>query len=76
MAIGINPDAYVWVIDPQAGTAYPAPKDSPLIKADPERYEVDTKHPVTDHRGALLDTKPVGPKADPKIKPAAAGKEN
>ena len=76
MAIGYSPDGFVWVIDRISNQAYPIAKDHFDLKANPDRYEVDTKHPVVDHRGVLLVAKPVEPKADPKLKPAAAGKEN
>lgn len=75
MASGYAPDGFVWVIDRTAGLAYPIAKDHFDLKKHPDRYQVDTKHPVVDHNGVLLPAKPVD--ATPKSsKPAAAGKEN
>ena len=76
MASGYDGSDRVWVVDRIAGRAYPIHRD--LIALDPQRYEVDEDHPVLDHRGVLLEGKPVEQKgAEPKtIKPAAAGKES
>ena len=75
MASGYSPDNFVWVIDRTANLAYPIDREHFDLTANPDRYEVDPKHPVTDHRGVLLEAKQVDPKTTTK-KPAAAGKEN
>ena len=63
--------------DRAAGQAYPIAKDHFDLTANPDRYELDRKHPVVDDRGVLLPAKPVEDKT-PKTttKPAAAGKES
>ena len=77
MASGYSPDGFVWAIDRVAGQAYPIAVAHFDLTANPDRYELDRKHPVVDDRGVLLPAKPVEVKA-PKttIKPAAAGKES
>ena len=77
MASGYSPDGFAWAIDRVAGQAYPIAVDHFDLKANPDRYELDHKHPVVDHAGVLLPAKPVEDKT-PKttIKPAAAGKES
>ena len=77
MASGYSPDGFVWVVDRAAGQAYPIAKDHFDLTANPDRYDLDHKHPVVDDRGVLLPAKPVEDKA-PKTtnKPAAAGKES
>ena len=60
-ASGYSPDGFVWAIDRFAHRAGPVHRD--LIKAFPDRYEVDEKHEVVDARGFLLPSKPVEPKA-------------
>lgn len=73
MASGYDGSDRVWVQDRIAGRAYPIHRD--LIDLDPQRYEVDEEHPVLDHNGILLEGKPITIKgAEPKTKPAAAGK--
>lgn len=78
MASGYSPDGFVWVVDRVAGQAYPIAKDHFDLIANPDRYELDRKHPVVDGRGVLLPAKPVGDKAPQTtiIKPAVAGKES
>lgn len=77
MASGYSPDGFVWAIDRVAGQAYPIAVDHFDLKANPDRYELDHKHPVVDDRGVLLPAKPVENKT-PKttIEPAAAGEES
>ena len=60
-APGYTPERLVWAIDRLAHRAGPVHRD--LIKAFPDRYEVDEKHEVVDARGFLLPSKPVEPKA-------------
>lgn len=57
MASGYDGSDRVWVTDRVAGRAYPIHRD--LIALDPKRYEVDEDHPVLDHRGVLLEGKPI-----------------
>ena len=76
MASGYSPDGFVWVTDRAAGQAYPIAKDHFDLTANPDRYELDHKHPVVDDRGVLLPAKPVEAPKTTTIKPAAAGKEN
>ena len=77
MASGYSPDGFVWAIDRVAGQAYPIAVDHFDLKANPDRYDLDHKHPVVDDRGVLLPAKPVENKT-PKttIEPAAAGEES
>ena len=77
MASGYSPDGFVWAIDRIAGQAYPIAVDHFDLKANPDRYDLDHKHPVVDDRGVLLPAKPVENKT-PKttIEPAAAGEES
>ena len=75
MASGYSPDGFVWVTDRAAGQAYPIAKDHFDLTANPDRYELDHKHPVVDGRGVLLPAKPVEAPKTTTIKPAAAGKE-
>lgn len=77
MASGYSPDGFVWAIDRVAGQAYPIAVDHFDLTANPDRYELDRKHPVVDDRGVLLPAKAVEDKT-PKTttKPAAAGKES
>ena len=63
MASGYSPDGFVWAIDRVAGQAYPIAVDHFDLKANPDRYELDHKHPVVDDRGVLLAPKPIEPKA-------------
>ena len=77
MASGYSPDGFVWAIDRVAGQAYPIAVDHFDLTANPDRYELDRKHPVVDDRGVLLPAKAAEDKT-PKTttKPAAAGKES
>ena len=63
MASGYDGRDRVWVVDRKAVRAYPIHRH--LIALDPQRYEVDEDHPVLDHRGVLLEGKPITPKGDP-----------
>ena len=77
MASGYSPDGFVWVTDRAAGQAYPIAKGHFDLTANPDRYELDHKHPVVDDRGVLLPAKPVEDKAlETTNNPAAAGKES
>ena len=58
MAIGYTAEKFVWAVDRAARTAYPVHRD--LVAHDPDRFDVDERHPVTDERGMLLPSKPVG----------------
>lgn len=64
MAIGYTAEKFVWAVDRAARTAYPVHRD--LVALDPDRFTVDEKHPVTDERGMLLPSKPVGTQTPPK----------
>ena len=76
MASGYSPDGFVWAIDRVAGQAYPIAVDHFDLTANPDRYELDHKHPVVDHAGVLLPAKPVEAPKTTSNKPAAAGKES
>ena len=78
MASGYSPDGFVWAIDRVAGQAYPIAVDHFDLTANPDRYEIDHKHPVVDARGVLLGAKPIEAKAPTTntTKPAAAEKES
>ena len=52
----------MWAIDRVAGQAYPIAVDHFDLTANPDRYELDRKHPVVDDRGVLLPAKPIAPK--------------
>lgn len=47
----------VWAIDRAGRRAGPVHRD--LISLDPDRYRADDNHPVTDHMGRLLPSKPL-----------------
>lgn len=63
MAAGYDPGLFVWATDRHALRAGPVHRD--LIAEFPDRYDTDEQHPVVDHRGILLESKPVRPITDP-----------
>ena len=67
MASGYSPDGFVWVYDRIAGLAYPIRRDHFDLAADPDRYEIDEQHAVTDSHGVLLESKPITSKASEAI---------
>ena len=77
MSIGYTSENHVWAIDRYGHRAGPVHKV--LIALDPDRYEIDKKHPVVDAGGRLLTSKPVEPKGPdeaPTEEPSETTQEN